>query len=481
MKQTLSVKHHGTGVTTSPGSLLQHKCACGNHTMSGECDDCANRKGLLQRRLGSEIKSPEVPPIAHEVLRSPGQPLDPGARSFLEPRFGRVFGQSRVEPISGLRPSMTMSQPGDFYEREADRVAERVLEPSRRTTSEREDPSQAVRYDFSGVRVHTDAKAAESARAVHAVAYASGHHIVFDSALYAPHSQQGVRLLAHELGHVAQQQRSGVSLQRKVGDDQETPKVELQEAPQAEPQDVKNVPKDAPKDAPGTCGRESIASSITGSDKRLNGSAVEASLGADEFGNTSKLGADFSFVACKVGATWRFQLKDLVVPIASKVQAATFRKNIDSASAAEVTKDSYRDIVRDLSPTRTATFSVSCGRKTDKDTVKTYSTRKDYWNQQFVIDHEAFHRKDWVDMYRKELVKAESDVSAHSIPESDAKDAAAAVAKANPDLTKYMTDAYQRLCDAFTPGKESRAYDAGAPAYQKLVDEINARATKEKW
>src|SRR5262245_63475539 len=93
-----------------------------------------------------------------------------------------------------------------------------------------------------------------------------------------------------------------------------------------------------------------------------------------------------------------------------------------------------------------------------------------YWNQQFVIDHEAFHRKDWVDMYKKELVKAESDVSAHSIPESDARDGASAVAKANPDLTKYMTDAYQRLCDAFTPGKESRAYDAGAPAYQKLVD-----------
>jgi hypothetical protein len=56
------------------------------------------------------------------------------------------------------------------------------------------------------------------------------------------------------------------------------------------------------------------------------------------------------------------------------------------------------------------------------------------------------------------------------------KDAAGALARADPDLTKYMTDAYQRLCDAFTPGKESRAYDAGAPAYQKLVDEINARA-----
>ena len=93
----------------------------------------------------------------------------------------------------------------------------------------------------------------------------------------------------------------------------------------------------------------------------------------------------------------------------------------------------------------------------------------------------AFHRKDWTDKYRTELVKAESDIWAHSIPATDAKDAAAAVAKADPDLTKHMTDAYQRLCDVFTPAKESRAYDDGAPAYQQLVDQINDRAKKEKW
>jgi len=270
----------------------------------------------------------------------------------------------------------------------------------------------------------------------------------------------------------------------------DAPKADLQDvpkdAPKAGPQDEpKDAPKEPPKDtaktASASCGGKTLAGSITESDKRLNGSAVVASLDASDFGNTSKLGADFSFTACKVGNTWRFQLKDLVVPIASKVQDVTFRKNIDNAAAAEVTKGSYTDIVRDLSPTRKVTFSVSCGNKKDKDTVKTYSTREEYWKQQFVIDHEAFHRKDWVDMYKKELIKAESDVNAHSIPEGEAKDAAAAVAKANSELTKYMTDAYQRLCDAFTPGKESRAYDAGAPAYKKLVDEISARATKEKW
>lgn len=282
--------------------------------------------------------------------------------------------------------------------------------------------------------------------------------------------------LAHELTHVVQQEGTGTSsLQRKDDDPKNAPKGSPESAP-------KGPPEGAPKAAAtGSCGGKSLANLVTETDKRLGGASVVATLEPDDFGNTSKLGADFKFSACKVGATWRFQLDALVVPIASKVQAATFRKNIGSASDAEVTKESFPDIVRDLSPTRTVTFSVSCAGKSFKDKVTTYSPRKTYWNQELVIKHEAFHRTNWVEMYKQELVKAESDVWAHSIPESDAKDAAGAVAKANPELTRYMTDAYQRLCDVFTPKKESRAYDAGAPAYQKLVDEINERARKEKW
>jgi hypothetical protein len=89
-----------------------------------------------------------VPPIVHDVLRSPGQPLDAGAREFMEPRFG---------------------------------------------------------HDFSRVRVHTDARAAESARAVNAHAYTVGQDIVFGSGQYAPDTTAGQRLLTHELTHTLQQ------------------------------------------------------------------------------------------------------------------------------------------------------------------------------------------------------------------------------------------------------------------------------------
>ena len=272
------------------------------------------------------------------------------------------------------------------------------------------------------------------------------------------------------------------------------PKAPNTDAPKDVPKDAKkDAPKDAPKDAgkdakdppkaveKGPCGRASLASSVGPSDKRLNGQAVTATVDPEDFGNTSKLGADFRFGACKVGNEWRFHLDALVVPVVSKVQDATFRQNVASATDAIVTKTSYSDIVRDLTPTRTGTFSVSCGSESFKDKVTTYSRRKTYWNHQFVVDHEAFHRKNWIEMYRTELVKAESDIWAATLPAADAPDAAAAVAKANTTLTKHMTDAYGRVCKAYGEKKESRAYDDGAPAYQKLVDEISARAKKEGW
>jgi len=62
--------------------------------------------------------------------------------------------------------------------------------------------------DFSDVRIHTDAPAAESARAVNAHAYTVGNNVVFQRDAYDPSSDDGRRTLAHELVHVVQQ-RSG--------------------------------------------------------------------------------------------------------------------------------------------------------------------------------------------------------------------------------------------------------------------------------
>jgi hypothetical protein len=122
---------------------LQRACDCGG---AGHCAECQKRE-LRRKSDGSELHM-MAPPIVHEVLRSPGAPLDAATRSFFEARFGR---------------------------------------------------------DFSQVRVHTDVKAAESARAVNALAYTVGSHIAFSSGRYSPDGATGRQLLAHELTHVVQQ------------------------------------------------------------------------------------------------------------------------------------------------------------------------------------------------------------------------------------------------------------------------------------
>jgi hypothetical protein len=129
--------------------VLQRKCACGGRG-EGECAECKKKEesGLQRSPAAGARASSGVPPIVHEVLRSPGQPLDRGTRAFMEPRFGQ---------------------------------------------------------DFSQVRVHTDSKAAQSARAVGALAYTVGSDLVFGTEQYAPEAAGGIRLLAHELAHVVQQ------------------------------------------------------------------------------------------------------------------------------------------------------------------------------------------------------------------------------------------------------------------------------------
>lgn len=77
--------------------LLQRKCACGNSaSLTGKCTECENKRLTLQRLAANQAEPNEVPPIVHEVLREPGQPLDPAHRTFMESRFGHDFSQVRV-------------------------------------------------------------------------------------------------------------------------------------------------------------------------------------------------------------------------------------------------------------------------------------------------------------------------------------------------------------------------------------------------
>jgi len=162
----IQAQQKSNDTTSTKGSLLQRAAVtptitpvhsgilqrCSNGV---ECAECRQKRveregeGKLQRAaINSASTNTSIPPIVHEILSSSGQPLNTGTRAFMEPRFG---------------------------------------------------------HDFSQVRVHTDAKAAESARAVNALAYTVGRNVVFGEGQYAPETSEGRRLMAHELTHVVQQ------------------------------------------------------------------------------------------------------------------------------------------------------------------------------------------------------------------------------------------------------------------------------------
>ena len=205
-----------------PTGFVQRKCACGGSAgITDSCADCsaktlsvASHTGVMQKRLtisqpqdlyeqeadrvaeevmqtpaqtGKNLKTSlptiqrlstndgqqeNVPPIVQEVLGSPGQPLDQATRTFIEPRFG---------------------------------------------------------HDFSRVRVHMDAVAAESARAVNARAYTVGNDLVFGAGQYRPETDTGLNLLAHELTHTVQQGQVGGSTVPVIQRDEtfRTPRVSV--------------------------------------------------------------------------------------------------------------------------------------------------------------------------------------------------------------------------------------------------------------
>jgi hypothetical protein len=108
----------------------------------------------IQRDATHALVHPEAPSLIRETLAAPGRPLDADTRSDMEETFGQSFSQ---------------------------------------------------------VRVHTDERAAASAKAVGAGAYATGSDVAFAPGRYAPGTESGRRTLVHELSHVVQQSQGPVS------------------------------------------------------------------------------------------------------------------------------------------------------------------------------------------------------------------------------------------------------------------------------
>jgi hypothetical protein len=147
-------------VVRLPDSAQERRSSLGDERAGGAAAPLVRRE-LAGAASATSPGPRDAPPAVAGALGQPGRPLDRSARAFFEPRFG---------------------------------------------------------YDFSAVRVHTGARAAQSAKAVGAQAYTFGRNIVFGAHAAAPEAPEGRRLLAHELAHVVQQQGApaeGAKLRRQ--------------------------------------------------------------------------------------------------------------------------------------------------------------------------------------------------------------------------------------------------------------------------
>src|SRR5713101_1115327 len=146
------MKPHSSVVAGSTKSMVRVTPAvmpslrrCGDHECpAGTCD---HGDRFLQRSATGPAGR-FAPPIVHRTLGTPGQALETRTRASMERHFG---------------------------------------------------------HDFSRVRIHGDATARESARAVNAMAFTVGQHIVLGERAPSPTTPAGTRMLAHELTHVVQQ------------------------------------------------------------------------------------------------------------------------------------------------------------------------------------------------------------------------------------------------------------------------------------
>jgi len=110
---------------------------------------------------------------------------------------------------------------------------DRVLRCSGRPldSSLRKEMESRFNHDFSQVRVHSGDQAEQSARDVNAHAYTFERNIVFGAGQFKPGTQEGRRLLAHELTHVVQQSGNvAPKIQRQPDDDKKGPSSEIGKA-----------------------------------------------------------------------------------------------------------------------------------------------------------------------------------------------------------------------------------------------------------
>jgi hypothetical protein len=189
--------HGGHPGHASPGPARAPSCACG-----GSCPRCQARSALAIG-VPDDASERQADAAADGLLRMPAR-TGPAASAMPGVNGARASPVRAQDRVPGVAPGVDA----------AVRSGGQALDGATRSFFE-----SGFGHDFSGVRLHSDATAARSARDLNALAYTVGRDIVFDSGQMAPQTREGRHLLAHELAHVVQQSGAGQAqtlVQRRV-------------------------------------------------------------------------------------------------------------------------------------------------------------------------------------------------------------------------------------------------------------------------
>jgi len=159
-------------------------CACG-----GECPDCKAKAGRLTVSQPNDPAEIEADAMVEKVMRAGSgashSPLEQNTESPAHTLHRKALPSSAAIPAQSPHHVQTAMGSGGHP---LDSQSRSFFEPR-------------MGYDLSRVRVYTDSAAGQSAHAVNARAYSLGSNIVFGQGEYQPQTDTGRRLLAHELAH----------------------------------------------------------------------------------------------------------------------------------------------------------------------------------------------------------------------------------------------------------------------------------------
>ncbi|SHM42365.1 protein of unknown function [Chitinophaga jiangningensis] len=221
-------------VQQMPAMKIQRKCAACEEEKVQRMPEGDNEDEQVQRKPATKIqrkcaaceeekvqRMPEGDGEDEQVLRMSATKIQRKCAACEEEHVQRMHEESKDEEQLQRRPQMPFLQRKESGPTAVDSGTAREINSSRGGGSPMDRPVQSFmesrfNADFSSVRIHDNQQAAGLSSSLQAQAFTVGNDIYFNQGKYAPGTDEGKHLLAHELTHTLQQSGGSTAVQRRT-------------------------------------------------------------------------------------------------------------------------------------------------------------------------------------------------------------------------------------------------------------------------